>query len=111
MGFRSVNIKPGEIRKITISPTITFRPEHLIIPWEVAQNFSILDLLIDDVSQWRHYYRDRIPAIYFSSPDYFISNGIITELAGKNSIITLIAVNESKKKTSLYGSISGMSKS
>jgi hypothetical protein len=65
-----------------------FRPERILIPADIAENFEVIDIKINNISQISS--RTAIPAIRFSENN---SHKMVMDICEKSATISIIARN------------------
>jgi hypothetical protein len=66
----------------------TFRPEYILIPAAIAENFEVIDIKINNVSQISS--RNAIPARRFSENN---SHKMIMDICEKSATVSIVARN------------------
>jgi hypothetical protein len=64
LGFEHVEVEPGETIELTVRPHLNFAPDRLIVPSYLAENFTILDIIIDREKQFTS--TAEVPACIFA---------------------------------------------
>jgi hypothetical protein len=104
LGFEHVEVAPGETIELTVRPHLNFAPDRLVIPSQLGESFTIVDITIDREKQMVS--PSEIPACVFAETTPFMPS-VFNRPCPAGNPITLKVRNISQRPAAFVAAMVG----